>query len=216
MSDEDKQKLMTLFFVSLKVHRPTPAYASEFKNLVTRAAGTQWNNFLHNIFHPEMLSDTRHSVLSSQLRSYVDNLDENVRLTTIAQISQHTGETALKCLLKERFESEEKVSKTLQYLQGLSIVMNGESIPLLDLERLKDRMTHILNMYNATSYRTWEGTKLVEELGYRYWAEQTFLGDVGYAEEFLNLKDKHFINPQGRNALMKLAMQTAFARIKTL
>ncbi|MCX5701210.1 MAG: hypothetical protein NTZ63_06695, partial [Candidatus Omnitrophica bacterium] len=211
MTDTDKQKLK-LFFEKNKIFPQTPAYSSEFNNLATRSAGTQWNNFLSNLFHPELLSDTLKCVLHPDVRNHLDTLvDVTARNNEVKRIAAHAAQTALKRLYKEKFETEEGIGDTLRYLEELTVPVAGREVRLLDLGRLKYRMAHILNMYNATSYRTLEGVKLTEELGYRYFAEQTFLGDVEYAQEYLDLKIKYLSDPQGRSSLMRRTLNILIA-----
>ncbi|MBU1121690.1 MAG: hypothetical protein KKF54_03195, partial [Candidatus Omnitrophica bacterium] len=109
---------------------------------------------------------------------------------------------ALKLLLSEKFESEQHISETMGELANLKIIIEGQEYPLLDMERLKYKMARILNMYHATGFRNWEGSKLVSTLGYRYLVEQTFLGENEEGVRYFRLKDKYYIDPVGRKKLM--------------
>ncbi|MBL7131742.1 MAG: MFS transporter, partial [Candidatus Omnitrophica bacterium] len=199
IKDYDVEKLKT-FFKNLGIRIKNKSYHSEFNNLVVNSAGTQWNNFLHNIFERGELRDTLNCVLSLGLRNRLDFSDS---ASLIGEIERKAKAEARRLLLAEKFENEEHVEKTMEDLKKLHIEIDGKAIPLLDMKRLKYKMTRMLNMYHATGFRNWEGSKLVSELGYRYLAEQTFFGESRDTERYFHLKDKYFLNPLGRRKLMR-------------
>ena len=197
--------LLKELFKGIGIRIPNKSYHSEFNNLVTNTAGTQWDNFLHNIFEVEELGDTLNSILSVELRKHLDSLSNSDEIESVVKAITQDKETkeALLGLLNEKFESEENVAATINKLANFKITIEAREYLLLDMERIKYKMMRMLNMNHASGFRNWEGSKLVSELGYRYLTEQAFFGESKDADDYFELKNKFFSDRQGRRELMR-------------
>ncbi|MBW2044302.1 MAG: UTP--glucose-1-phosphate uridylyltransferase, partial [Deltaproteobacteria bacterium] len=166
--------------------RERRAYPTYLNKLVCLTHQYDWKNFVNFLFDEEGIE----KIIDDSAVESLNDLYGEQRKSRFREITSNKSVRKIrKLLLRAAFESPEQTTALMKEIIARSRTESDSEQKVgvkIDLDKLKDKITHWANMRLPTVYRSLEGVKFFQDLGYRHIVEQLFASEGYFSSPYRN------------------------------